>query len=587
MSRESNRARSPRYSLALTSKYSNPPNRISRKSSQAYIYRSLRAPSKYIRLLFLCPSKSHDGCSGAELCGELLTFRTDRAPAYVALSYAWGNPAACRRITIGARTLHITENLAVALEHLREHHQTLVLWVDAICIDQANLAEKSAQIQIMGQIFTSASTVLAWIGPSNDRSDDIIQWLEDGADLLEQAHQNIQELEQWIGVPLHYMRAFLNRPWFTRVWVTQEVALGQEVIFICGKKDVGKNMLIRGLLVASSAITTVTNDFLPSYTLRFKSISPMPLGSFLALRSSVVNMLGFNGDLHCSDPRDFVFSLFGIITDLHVHHLEVDYIKSVEDVFTDFAIAIIKIGRINILEDVWRLSSKYPELPSWVPDWTDTRIRILKRIEKEFDLPAPGPTIVLLNEGTRLLQAHALLVDEIRFLKYGTQNTTPEDIYRFLVNLKETVCCNSDLSNPSMIDKTVYDLSITTCPIYWYRIRPKDKEIYQSYLAFLNLAASTERLNEVSTWGEGQLYLSLLQQDKKIPYLFTSSSEVFGVAPDEVTSGDLLCLIAGLRSFWIIRQGSGGHFRLISPAHVYGYKAPEKGNRDIRKITIC
>ncbi len=70
--------------------------------------------------------------------------------------------------------------------------------------------------------------------------------------------------------------------------------------------------------------------------------------------------------LEASEPRGYVYSHFGMILDLAQTGLEVDYTKSVEDVYTDFAEAIANVGQAGHFSHP---SERYPSLPSWVPDW--------------------------------------------------------------------------------------------------------------------------------------------------------------------------------------------------------------------------
>jgi hypothetical protein len=54
--------------------------------------------------------------------------------------------------------------------------------VDAICINQKNLVERSQQVQIMGIVYARAFCRLAWLGPEskNDRlAFDLAEWLSD------------------------------------------------------------------------------------------------------------------------------------------------------------------------------------------------------------------------------------------------------------------------------------------------------------------------------------------------------------------------------------------------------------------------
>lgn len=68
---------------------------------------------------------------------------------YRALSYAWGNPTHTKPIVIDGSVVHITQSLEAALQHLQHDKGDMPLWIDAICIDQTNVVEKSEQVHIM------------------------------------------------------------------------------------------------------------------------------------------------------------------------------------------------------------------------------------------------------------------------------------------------------------------------------------------------------------------------------------------------------------------------------------------------------
>lgn len=65
----------------------------------------------------------------------------------------------------------VTENLYVALQHLRLLDRSRILWVDAICINQDDQREREAQVAIMCEIYSGASRVLVWLGPAAEDSD--------------------------------------------------------------------------------------------------------------------------------------------------------------------------------------------------------------------------------------------------------------------------------------------------------------------------------------------------------------------------------------------------------------------------------
>lgn len=127
----------------------------------------------------------------------------DKNPGFEALSYTWGSPfdrdppnrrkypdADCYPgrpprsypLFISGFLFWIGESLDSALRHIRGHPQyenaDLVLWVDAVCIDQNDEAEKTWQVQQMRRVYSQASTVIIWLGPSDEGSDKAMYTLQ-------------------------------------------------------------------------------------------------------------------------------------------------------------------------------------------------------------------------------------------------------------------------------------------------------------------------------------------------------------------------------------------------------------------------
>jgi hypothetical protein len=90
----------------------------------------------------------------------------DQQPDYEALSYAWGkqDTTGGTYILCCGKRITITPNCAAALIHLRHEAEPRVLWIDAICINQANVREKNHQVSLMGDIYRNAKCTLMWLG---------------------------------------------------------------------------------------------------------------------------------------------------------------------------------------------------------------------------------------------------------------------------------------------------------------------------------------------------------------------------------------------------------------------------------------
>lgn len=83
---------------------------------------------------------------------------------YEALSYTWGSAHKQYDIEISGNTLPITENLHLALQHLRHPEEDRILWIDAICIDQDNVGERGHQVRQMASIYERVVRAIIWLG---------------------------------------------------------------------------------------------------------------------------------------------------------------------------------------------------------------------------------------------------------------------------------------------------------------------------------------------------------------------------------------------------------------------------------------
>ena len=189
-----------------------------------YCYRKLPQNSNAIRLLRLLPSRDSPEHIRCELFEY--TMQNSATNLYEALSYCWGGEEKPKSVSIisdqdqkSTWELAVTENLYVALSHLRDFILPRVIWVDAVCINQTDGEEKMTQIQLMPAIYAKASRVIVWLGAAQDDSDEAFDLILSAANeslnppntQLERA-RSPRALEQKI-------QQLLNRPWFSRIWV--------------------------------------------------------------------------------------------------------------------------------------------------------------------------------------------------------------------------------------------------------------------------------------------------------------------------------------------------------------------------------
>jgi len=136
--------------------------------SRRELYQTLNTNEEEIRILEILPSVR----SNSPIVCRLITFslKSVSAPEFEALSYVWGSPRFDQRIVVNERETYITPNLYHALRRVRLRSVPRRLWVDQLCINQSNQAERSDQVLLMSQIYSKAKNVLCWLGEPLSKS---------------------------------------------------------------------------------------------------------------------------------------------------------------------------------------------------------------------------------------------------------------------------------------------------------------------------------------------------------------------------------------------------------------------------------
>ncbi|KAH8594437.1 heterokaryon incompatibility protein-domain-containing protein [Bisporella sp. PMI_857] len=214
-----------------------------------YTYAPLDLEDGAFRLLYVRPSddpSSNIHCTlipgkvgrKVDYAGELLDYHP--------LSYVWGDPNPPKTIYVEGKPIVIRPNLFAALKQLRLREEPILLWVDAICIDQNNIEERNQQVNLMEQIYKLNGAVYMWLGKEADGSDLAMETLSLIKNFIEEDNEEekrakLREImkasfdgsfdQNWMAVT-HLFR----RQYWTRVWILQEVLQSSQALLHCGTK---------------------------------------------------------------------------------------------------------------------------------------------------------------------------------------------------------------------------------------------------------------------------------------------------------------------------------------------------------------
>lgn len=306
---------------------------------------------------------------------------------YEALSYTWGDLNAKTTLFLDGRPIQVTENLACSLRHLRMPHEGRLLWIDALCINQADGPEVNTYVQRMWAIYEGSKNVVVFLGESLHESDEAFQLLTQLAGLSVEASERHNQINQLLGdnhKSFHWtaLERLMQRPWWSRAWIIQEYAVAPRVTFVCGLatldgENFGQAMEYLMDYRYSANIPHHWQDMVRKVALtainHLLSIRKQYQGSSPQAKPSPLEVLYRSRGSQASDPKDKVYSLFRLMSE--DPRLQPNYSRSVEDLYKDVVRAIIdNTGTLEILS---HHNSGNPEshssMPSWCPDWTVRR----------------------------------------------------------------------------------------------------------------------------------------------------------------------------------------------------------------------
>ncbi|RAQ44938.1 hypothetical protein AFGD_008315 [Aspergillus flavus] len=395
---------------------------------EAFEYEPIDLEGPSFRLLLL-----HSGTAPDEIECTLLQawFDGDSACPYDALSYTWGDTEKSDYIKIDGRRLDVTTNLYLALQDMRFPNTYRVLWVDAVCINQNNEAERGHQVQQMGCIYSRAEQVIIWLGQgryeTNAVMDSLKQLEEESREhpykdwklgdkhwikLWSSVHGNLRSRYPGLERLQHEgINLLLDRPWFYRVWILQEVANARTAVVLSGNRSVSTRIFALApflIGVKPEPHCQAVLDIMPGAS-RNNSWWSQKRGLYTLL-------LKFRGS-KATDPRDMIFALLGIALDVRDSNiLRADYTKTVEEVIHDAA------------SFLFGLSFPYRTMREFLSNLTSMNTTYLKRAAESYDA----------NNIVRLLEERDEVQITEEFLEAVAENTSSgKDILALLLKQRK------------------------------------------------------------------------------------------------------------------------------------------------------
>ncbi|KAI1380401.1 heterokaryon incompatibility protein-domain-containing protein [Hypoxylon crocopeplum] len=435
-----------------------------------------------IRLLSIVPGFASETIN----CSLTVIHDMDQAPTYDAISYVWGNERSEEPITCNGQRMQVTKNLIEAMRYLRplpqwdsvttwskkhalhssrnvwggfatnrheeEEHsssrQESPIWIDAICINQEDNAEKAAQVKLMDRIYTNADTVKIWLGEVNDtysthssyrrlqqqrlgaigllRRQHAIHLGEYGKmpvilAFIAQALRNVHAGDNYAtksrsatdavyrnhvhGFPgsssedWKDLREFFDNLWFLRIWVVQEVVLAQRAIAILGDWEVEWTALGQAATWFEShgfALPPIVKfdgemgDLLPVSRIAAMWQMHATPGKRRPLLQILRDLRGRKATLKV----DKIYAAYSLAEETRntsrLHPLiEPTYDKPFGEVYQNVVrFLVIEHGDLSVLSHAGGIQGlKTSAWPSWVPDWSVEKASVELASDNQGHIP--------------------------------------------------------------------------------------------------------------------------------------------------------------------------------------------------------
>jgi len=296
-------------------------------------------------------------------------------PRFEALSYTWEHGLSTISIFLDGQRRLVTPNLEAFLRYRREAHNPVILWVDAICINQEDNEEKNAQVKLMNLIYLAAERVMVWLGRAEDDSDLAMEEL-----LYLGTGSPYDKIHILTGPTLTAIQKLLNRGWWYRMWIIQEIFWGGcgtklgNIRIRCGHKELWWTTLV----IAAARMQSHKDDqrqYFPGinniFTLENLRHQAGDMLEVEADENLVFDLVSQHRHFQSTDPRDKIFALLGVVVGQHRRafpKIKIDYSAPVQEVYKEFAIMCLqsKVG-LRVLNQCHLRSDNM--LPTWVPDW--------------------------------------------------------------------------------------------------------------------------------------------------------------------------------------------------------------------------
>lgn len=561
-----------------------------------YLYKTLVGTE--VRFLKVLP-----GALGDPVCCEMEHVSLNSAPRYTALSYVWGANTTGHEIRLNGHQFYIGVNLLVALDQLRSYGEgftTRHVWVDAICINQNDIKERSEQVGRMTEVYGGAFVTIAWLGSAETLDEPyykaIFEGLQSRQSLMSMIRKaNFQSTDLCNNDIRRCLDQLIDDSWFCRVWTLQEGVLGDVCVVHLGPCSMSLTAFIFRLLsdlncyldyLDSQDSVVALNSLMVTkevydWVLEFRgSPTQTQEQNESVLANRLIFLLDASARRTCRERHDTVYGVLGLwklarqtpLPEL----LEPNYNRSYADMCHQYSVYILtNTANLNIIRVDGPI--RFTTVPSWVPD-----LGCLKHASDGLKESFSSEHVQLLSEGRELSATGyqcGYVVGTISCSVNGRSTLAQKPLAQLIAMFEKKVLEPSAARKCITIQegRTSFILSL---PV-WNRGYPKHERERQLQLKVAGIymqlyhQPGTEFHNEIldtsrSGWELASMAAQMLRSCLEYDAALLANGDILFAdnRNDTVRPGDIIAIFNGGNHLALALRPEGAKFCLVETGHL-------------------
>ena len=537
--------------------------------------------------------------------------------SYNAISYCWGERPPLKTIILNGKEAMVPLSAIGALRtvcHPIHGRRNLPVWIDAICINQADNEEKRHQVAMMGEVYENASEVLICLGDEDSTTESSYGAIQTVLGSCSHGSATADTYLVPTSVWINVFRYF-DSPWFRRLWPVQEVVRSASATCWRDKFSVNwEDVAVLAQVVGELRLVELLGDQTQGLEglVRADGITSIKRN----YRQQLETCLMISSMFETSDPRDRIYASLGLVdlTGRPSHSAELvrpDYNLSVKDVYTRAATAtVLSNRRLRILSwaqltDPWlRFSNPQAregdtyDVPSWVPRYDMGASKWISLVSEsrvrgsDADLDAPFGTDQRM--GT-ILYVQGVVLGEVALRDPSVPDFRQSDVDtpEGLQNLMDCFGTLFDLAGRAegaAFVNIVKQIALTCRMATRKETSDDEVQLIADFAAFLMMSKDCEKaandhnlerclLELGADHGDAKRHAKNLCSGSDGRHLVTISSGYYGMAPLYTKPGDVVCIVFRCGVPLVLRRKDNGYqheertgefWQLVGSAYVYG-----------------